>query len=76
MRMSMTIAVALGCCATASLAGIRAAPAGQSWLYPYEVRARPVVAVNDPCLQRRYWDPRYDDFYRATALRRRRGKWR
>jgi hypothetical protein len=33
----------------------------QSWLYPPEVPFRAVVVVDDPSLQRRYWDPRFCD---------------
>ena len=32
-----------------------------SWLYPPEVAFRAVVVVDDPSLQRRYWDPRFCD---------------
>jgi hypothetical protein len=43
--------------------------AQQSYLYPPEVRARPVVVVLDQRLERRYWDPRYCDIYRAAPDR-------
>lgn len=33
----------------------------QSWLYPPEVPFRAVIVVDDPSLQRRYWDPRFCD---------------
>lgn len=55
--------LALGSCLGATLGatpGTTASFGGeQSWLYPPEVRARPVVIVNDGGYQRRYWDPRY-----------------
>lgn len=35
--------------------------AQQSFLYPPEVPFRAVVVVDDPSLQRRYWDPRFCD---------------
>lgn len=70
MRRLAALAVALGCCVAAVLAGCGGAVAEQSYLYPPEVRARPVVVVPDPTLQRRYWDPRYDDLYGAAAPRR------
>ena len=41
--------------------------AQDSYLYPPEVRVRPVVMVLDPRLERRYWDPRYCDFDRAAS---------
>jgi hypothetical protein len=66
MRPLTNSAFALGCCIAAGLAP---ATAQESCLYPPEVRARPVVMVLDPRLERRYWDPRYCDFYRATPGR-------
>jgi hypothetical protein len=66
---------ALGCCIAAALGGPVPAMAQQSFmaqhsfLYPPEVRARPVVMVLDPRLERRYWDPRYCDFDRAASDR-------
>jgi hypothetical protein len=72
---------ALGCGIAAILGGLAPAVAQQSltqqplaqqsYLYPPEVRIRPVVLVPDPFLQRRYWDPRYCDFYRGAPDRRR-----
>jgi|GEM_PF-6409154 len=63
MRSSLKTAIALGCCGTAILAGIIPAAAEQSSLYPPEVRGRPVVVVNDPSSQRRYWDSRFCESY-------------
>ena len=63
--------IALGCGIAAILGGLAPAMAQQSYaqqsyLYPPEVRIRPVVVVPDPSLQRHYWDPRYCDFYRGA----------
>lgn len=60
-------AMGLGCCVV--LVGLASAVAEQSYLYPPEVSARPVVAVPDPSLQRHYWDPRYFEVYRAVPAR-------
>jgi hypothetical protein len=64
---------ALGCGAALGLGtvlGTAPARAQQSYFYPPEVRARPVVAVLDPYLQRHYWDPRYCDVYGMPPPRR------
>jgi hypothetical protein len=76
---TLTAVFALGCCIAAALAGPAPAMAQQSlaqqslaqqsFLYPPEVRVRPVVMVLDPRLERRYWDPRYCDFDRAAPDR-------
>ena len=81
---TLTVSVfALGCCIAVGLAGLAPALAQQSlaqnlaqqslaqhsYLYPPEVRVRPVVMVLDPRLERRYWDPRYCDFDRAASAR-------
>jgi hypothetical protein len=84
MRALADSAFALGCCIAVGLAGLAPAVAQQTWpqqslaqqslaqysyLYPPEVRARPVVMVLDSRLERRYWDPRYCDFDRAASDR-------
>ena len=66
--------VALGFGIAAMLGGLAPALAQQSYaqqsyLYPPEVRSRPVVVVADPAFQRHYWDPRYCDFYRPAPDR-------
>jgi hypothetical protein len=72
---TLTVSVfALGCCIAAGLAGLAPALAQQSlaqhsYLYPPEIRVRPVVMVLDPRLERRYWDPRCCDFDRAASAR-------
>lgn len=71
MRPLTNSAFALGCCIAAVPVGLAPATAQQSYLYPPEVSARPVVMVLDPRLERRYWDPRYCDFDRAAS-----GRWR
>ncbi len=84
---TLTVSVfAHGCCIAVGLGGLAPALAQESlaqeslaqqslaqrsYLYPPEVRARPVVMVLDPRLERRYWDPRYCDFDRAAS-----GRWR
>ncbi len=65
---------ALGCGIAAILGDLtpamaRQSYAQQSFLYPPEVRSRPVVVAPEPALQRRYWDPRYGDLYRAVSGR-------
>jgi len=74
MRPLADSAFALGCCIAVGLAGPAPAMAQQSlaqqsFLYPPEVRVRPVVMVLDPRLERHYWDPRYCDFDRAAPDR-------
>jgi hypothetical protein len=76
---TLTAVFALGSCIAAALAGPAPAMAQQSlaqqslaqqsFLYPPEVRVRPVVMVLDPRLERHYWDPRYCDFDRAASDR-------
>ncbi len=76
---TVTAVFALGSCIAAALAGPAPAMAQQSlaqqslaqqsFLYPPEVRVRPVVMVLDPRLERHYWDPRYCDFDRAASDR-------
>ena len=72
---------ALVVCFGAVFAAAAPASAGaqQSWLYPPEVAFRPVVVVDDPILQRRYWDPRFCDcaclpHWHASCVRP--GAWR
>jgi hypothetical protein len=43
----------------------------QSWLYPPEVRARPVVVVSGGGFARRYWDPRYAPVCPCAPVRHR-----
>lgn len=50
--------MALGCL-SATLAAGPSFAGEQSWLYPPEVRARPVVVVIGGGFARHYWDPRY-----------------
>ncbi len=72
MQTSPYLAFAARSCLAVGLAGLSPAMAGQSYLYPPEVRIRPVVLAPDPSLQRHYWDPRDDDFCRAALHRRHR----
>ncbi len=79
MRGFVRLTFALGCwlaMVPAAGAGALAGSAGQSYLYPPEVRARPVVVVPDPTLQRYYWDPRYYDFCGAFYGSRAPRRWR
>ena len=64
MRRSSDLVFALSCCIATALAGSGGAQAEQqSYLYPPEVHARPVVVVPHGGLQRHYWDPRCAGLY-------------
>lgn len=57
--LNMTLWIlALGCFGATLTAG-PSFGGEQSWLYPPEVRARPVIVVSGGGFARHYWDPRY-----------------
>lgn len=68
-RLAISV-LATGSWLAASFAGLAPAAARQLYLYPPEVRIRPVVMTPDPSLQRHYWDPRYCEVYETAAWQR------
>jgi hypothetical protein len=70
MRTFVRAGFVVASCVAAAIGSGVPAMAGQSFLYPPEVRIRPVVAVPDPYLQRHYWDPRICDLHGTAAPRR------